>query len=102
MWETESQVADGDHPGNDQEEDRELLSEVSWFDATKCLVNVFGIVRGGVKKKYCFFYFRSKGGGRLGQSKKSLSENTQIFFDQRGGVSPNPKGFYQKNWDFLA
>ena len=51
----------------------------------------------GQKKILVFFDFRSKGGGGLGQSKKSLSENTQIFFDQGGGVSPNPKGFYQKN-----
>ena len=50
-----------------------------------------------IKKTGIFFdYFAEKGGG-LGQSKKSLSENTQIFFDQGGGVSPNPKGFYQKN-----
>ena len=41
--------------------------------------------RRGAVKKTGFFLFRSKGGGGLGQSKKSLSENTQIFlsnFDQ--------------------
>ena len=36
------------------------------------------LLKGGVQKKLFFFYFRSKGGG-LGQSKKLLSENTQIF-----------------------
>ena len=34
-------------------------------------------IRGGVKK--LFFYFRSKRGGGLGQSKKTLSEKTQFF-----------------------
>ena len=37
------------------------------------------ILRGGIKN--CFFYYRSKRGGGLGQLKKSLSENIQIFFD---------------------
>ena len=50
----------------------------------------------GRHKKLFFFYFRPKGGGVLGQYKKPLSENTQIFLT-KGGVSPNPKGFYQKN-----
>ena len=36
-----------------------------------------------------------KEGGGLGQIKKYLSENTQIFLTKGGGVSPNPKGFYQ-------
>ena len=49
----------------------------------------------GQKKILVFFDFRSKGGGGLGQSKKSLAENTQIFLTKGGGVSPNPKGFYQ-------
>ena len=52
--------------------------------------------------KLVFFYFRSKGGrGGLGQSKKKLSENTQIFLTKGGGVSPNPKGFYQIFWHNL-
>ena len=34
---------------------------------------------GEALKKTVFFYYRSKGGGGPGQSKKSLSENTQIF-----------------------
>ena len=37
-------------------------------------------VRGGVKKILFFFTFGQKGGGGLGQSKKSLSENIQIIF----------------------
>ncbi len=49
-------------------------------------------VRGAIKK-YCFFYFRSKGGGGLGQFKKSLSENTQIFLTKGGGSHPIQKGF---------
>ena len=34
-----------------------------------------------------------KGAGGLGQIKKYLSENNQIFFDQRGGSHPIQKGF---------
>ena len=37
----------------------------------------FPKLRGGIKK--LFFYFWSKGGGGLGQSKKSLSEKPQVF-----------------------
>ena len=64
---------------------------------------MFNPIRGGVKKKILvFFDFLSKGGrGGLGQSKKSLSENTQIFLTKGGGVSPNPKGFYQIFWHNL-
>ena len=51
-----------------------------------------------IRKYSNFFWLR---GGGLTQSKKSSSENTQIFFT-KGGILPNPKGFYQKNWDFLA
>ena len=43
--------------------------------------------KGRHKKTVFFFTFSQKGGG-LGQSKKSLSENTRTFltdFDQRGG-----------------
>ena len=49
----------------------------------------------GSHKKTVFFYFRSKGGrGDLGQSKKSLSENTQIFLTKgEGGSHPIQKGF---------
>ena len=39
------------------------------------------MVKGGIKN--CFFLLSVKGGG-LGQSKKSLSENTQIFCDHFG------------------
>ena len=56
-------------------------------------------VRGGIKK--LFFYFRSKGEGGLGQSKKSLSENTQIFltnFDQKLRFFLS---FLTKNWVFF-
>ena len=60
----------------------------SFFDWFVCLNGHFRAIarlRGGVKKNTGFFDFLSKGGrGGLGQSKKSLSENTQIFFDQRG------------------
>jgi len=55
------------------------------------------IIRGGVKKNAVFFYFLSKGGrGGLGQSKKSLSENTQIFLTKGGGSHPIQKGFIRK------
>ena len=60
---------------------------------------VFLPIRGGVKKKILFFfYFLSKGGrGGLGQSKKSLSENTQIFLTKGGGGShPIQKSFIRK------
>ena len=51
----------------------------------------------GSKKILFFFYFRSKGGrGGLGQSKKSLSENTQIFLTKGGGSHPIQKGFIRK------
>ena len=50
----------------------------------------------GRHKKNCFFHFWSKGGGGLGQSKKYLSENTQIFFDQKGGSHLIQKGFIRK------
>ena len=56
-----------------------------------------GNVRGGIKKKNCFFFtFRQKGGGSR-PILKILIRKYSDFFDQRGGVSPNPKGFYQKN-----
>ena len=45
-----------------------------------------------------------KGGGDLGESKISLSEKTEIFWDfysKGGGVSPIPKGCYHKNQEFL-
>ena len=59
------------------------------------------VVRGGVKKQLFFLLSVKRGGGGvLGQSKKSLSENTQIFFDL-GGVLPNPKGFYQKKTEIF-
>ena len=50
-------------------------------------------------KKNCFFFniVRKGGGGGLVDSKISLTEKTEIFLDfsaERGGVSPNPKGFY--------
>ena len=58
----------------------------------------FFSVRGAVKKKILvFFDFLSKGGrGGLGQSKKSLSENTQIFLTKGGGSHPIQKGFIRK------
>ena len=59
-------------------------------------VNSLGL-RGGIKKWY-FVTFRPKGGGGLGQSKKSFSENTQTFFltKGRGGLTQSNKR------DFLA
>ena len=43
-------------------------------------------IRGGIKT--VFFYFRSKkGGGGLDQSKKSLSEKTEVVKKGGGGVS---------------
>ena len=55
--------------------------------------------------------FSPKRGGGLCQIKKYLSENTQIFFDQRGGLTQSRRvlsdffgiicqtwGFYIKNW----
>ena len=51
----------------------------------------------GQKKILVFFDFLSKGGrGGLGQSKKSLSENTQIFLTKGGGSHPIQKGFIRK------
>ena len=64
--------------------------------------------KGRHKKKQVFFGVSPKGGGGLAESKISLTEKTEIFLDffaERGGVSPNPKGFYQKNeifWHILA
>ena len=53
--------------------------------------------KGRGKKNTVFFYFLSKGGrGGLGQSKKSLSENTQIFLTKGGGSHPIQKGFIRK------
>ena len=62
------------------------------------MLNLFFLyTKGSRQKKTVFFYFLSKGGrGGLGQSKKSLSENTQIFFDQGGGSHPIQKGFIRK------
>ena len=49
------------------------------------------------KKTQVFFGVSPKGGeGGLAESKISLAEKTEIFLDffaERGGVSPNPKGF---------
>ena len=55
-------------------------------------------IRGAVKKKILvFFDFLSKGGrGGLGQSKKSLSENTQIFLTKGGRSYPIQKGFFSE------
>ena len=51
-----------------------------------------------------FFYFCKKGGGGLGEYKKSLSENTKTFLT-RGGSYPIQKGFfgiiYQKRGVFI-
>ena len=50
---------------------------------TMTIVGQLKMVREGIKKY--ILYFRSKGGGVLGQSKKTSSENTQTFwtnFDQ--------------------
>ena len=52
-------------------------------------------VRRAIKKKLFFLTFPERGGG-LVESKISLTEKTEIFLDffaERGGVSPNPKGF---------
>ena len=73
----------------------------SFFDWFVCLNGHFRAIarlRGGVKKNTGFFDFLSKGGrGGLGQSKKSLSENTQIFLTKEGGGShPIQKGFIRK------
>ena len=68
-----------------QQEDGEELENIVLLlhIAYHCLpfvLQLLQLLRGGVKKKILvFFDFRSKGGGGLGQSKKSLSENTQIF-----------------------
>ena len=47
----------------------------------------------GKKNTVFFLLFVKRGAEGLGQSKKSLSENTQIFLTKGGGVSPNPKDF---------
>ena len=60
-------------------------------------------IRGGIKN-WVFFTFGQKRGGGLGQSKKSISEKTQIFqpiFFIRGGVFPNPKNSYQKKTEVV-
>ena len=49
--------------------------QISWLEAAK---EDHNWVNKGRRKKLFFFTFDQKGGG-LGQSKKSLSENTQIF-----------------------
>ena len=52
--------------------------------------------RGGLKNLF-FFRKNPKRKGGLADSKISLTEKTEIFLDfsaERGGVSPNPKGFY--------
>ena len=64
-------------------------------------------LRGGIKKKNCFFFRKTpKGGeGGLAESKISLSEKTEIFLEfflQRGGVSPIPKGCYHKKMGILG
>ena len=59
------------------------------------------VIKGSHKKLFFFTFGQKGGGGGLGQSKKSLSENTQIFLTKGGGVSPNPKGFYQIFWHNL-
>ena len=51
-------------------------------------------IRGGIKKLFVLS-FPERGGG-LAESKISLTEKIEIFLDflaERGGVSPNPKGF---------
>ena len=60
--------------------------------------NNITMIRGGVKKKFWFFfYFLSKGGrGGLGQSKKSLSENTQIFLTKGGGLTQSKRVLSEK------
>ena len=63
--------------------------EVYFFNAQKTLTQTMR------HKKYSFFKFPRRGGG-LAESKISLTEKTEIFLDffaERGGVSPNPKGF---------
>ena len=59
-------------------------------------------VHKGRRRKKLFFYFRSKGGGGLGQTKKSLSENTQIFLTKGGGLSDRLTQFKRVLSDFLA
>ena len=51
----------------------------------------------GRHKKTVFFYFRSQGGrGGLGQSKKFLSENTQIFLTKGGGLTQSKRVLSEK------
>ena len=77
-----------------------------WDDGGECLGwwgRISGIMgHNGRHKKTVFFYFRSK--GRRGGSRpnqKIFIRKYSDFFDQRGGVSPNPKGFYQIFWHNL-
>ena len=56
---------------------------------------------GGIKK-LVFFTFRQKGGGGSRPILKILIRKYSDFLTKGGGLSPNPKGFYQKNCDFLT
>ena len=77
----------------DDDDDKKVWeSSVGKFESRLLgfLLHSLPILRGGIKKKNCFFFRKTpKGGeGGLAESKISLSEKTEIFLEfflQRGG-----------------
>ena len=69
-----------------------LKEERSNFENICCI----SWLRGGIKK--LLLYYRSKRGGGLGQSKKSLSENTQISLTISDHCWPKTEFF----WPFFS
>ena len=59
-------------------------------------------LRGGINKKNWYFLtFGQKGGGGVSAKAKKSYQKILRFFLTKGGVLPNPNGFYQIFWHNL-
>ena len=64
----------------------QLVAPLGHWDALAIVARELVLSVNEGRQKNCFFLLLvKKGGGGLGQSKKPLSENTQIFLTKEGG-----------------